>query len=216
MTRLTAGAFSGLLLAMAFAPLSAQPANHAAATLGAPTSSDISWTVRGSWKGPSGFVGSGIERSHMADNDFAVTSLNFKEKGDDAVWIEVVGRKLCADASCQHATLRTFRIQGQNGNFYSQKGVYAGEERYATAIQICTSGSGKIKGARMWGARVRADLTLQRSNEVDQFTRPNCSSNRWGAKLECTGRQVIVGIRVHGSVQRGYQGLSIRCGEIQA
>jgi hypothetical protein len=176
---------------------------------------NMTWTVRGGWRGPSGFAGSGIEQSFMASNAYALTSLIFREKGDDAVHIEFVGRRLCADTDCAYQSLHHFRIEnGVNGNVTSQKSLYVGEEKYATGLAVCTSRSGKLKGVRLLRARIRADGTLERSPTAVQFKRANCSDDRWHQTEECGPRQVIVGLRAVGSAQKGYTGLSVRCGQL--
>ena len=74
------------------------------------------------------------------------SSMNWREKQDDPVWFEFVGRRLCADEECGHRTDHYFNLEA--GNVLSQKYVVTGDEHYATGLNVCTSGSGKIKGVR--------------------------------------------------------------------
>lgn len=178
-----------------------------AAPLPAPT--EMTWTVEGGWRGPTGFPGDARE-SWTAESDQALTSMNWRERADDPVWFEFVGRKVCADTACSQAAPHRYSLR--NGNLTSQKSVVTGDEHYATALAVCTSGSGKIKGVRLWYARIRANRTLERASTPNSFQRTNCSN--WHAPQQCSARQVIVGIRAHYTDRQGYTGLSIRCGRI--
>lgn len=174
-----------------------------------PPPTEITWTADGSWRGPTGFPGE-AQQSWMAESDYGLTSMNWRERGDDPVWFEFVGRKVCADTACPQAAPHRFSLR--NGNLTSQKSVVTGDEHYATSLAVCTSGSGKIKGVRLWYARVRANRTLERASSPGGFQRTNCSN--WHSPEQCGARQVIVGIRAHYTDQKGYTGLSIRCGRI--
>jgi hypothetical protein len=178
-----------------------------------PAPGPVTWSGSADWQGPTGFSHTGagvITHTWTADADWALTSMNWREKGDDAVWFEFVGRGLCADQDCGYQTVHTYRID--NGNLTSQKSVVTGDERYATALAVCTSASGKIKGVRLWNARIRADHTLEAGSTRGEFRRTNCRN--WHPPEECGPRQVIVGLRAHGTEQKGYTGLSIRCGRV--
>ncbi len=172
-------------------------------------SSELTWTVQGGWRGPTGFPGES-QQTWTADSDWALTSMNWRERNDDPVWFEFVGRQVCADTSCAYSMLHRYSLSG--GNLISQRSVPTGDEHYATSLAVCTSGSGKIKGVRLWYARIRADRTLERASQPNTFQRTNCSN--WHAAQQCGARQVIVGIRAHYTQQKGYTGLSIRCGRI--
>jgi hypothetical protein len=177
------------------------------------TAGPTTWSGTADWRGPTGFSHTGagvVTQNWSAEADWALTSMNWRERRDDAVWFEFVGRQLCADQDCGYRTLHTFKTE--QGNLTSQKSVVTGDERYATALAVCTSSSGKIKGVRLWSARIRADRTLEPGSERDQFERTNCRN--WHSPEECGPRQVIVGIRAHGTTDKGYTGLSIRCGRV--
>ena len=182
-------------------------------TLAQEASGPVEWSGNSNWRGPTGFSQTGagvVTHTWSADSDWALTSMNWRERRDDAVWFEFVGRRLCADQDCEYRTLHTF--QTEQGNLTSQKSVPSGDERYGTAVSVCTSSSGKIKGVRMWNARIRADRTLEPGSIRHEFERTNCRN--WHTPEECGPRQVIVGIRAHGTDDKGYTGLSIRCGRV--
>jgi hypothetical protein len=169
---------------------------------------NVTWTNATRWRGPSGF--SGTDRQvFVADEDRALTSMNWRERQDDPVWFEFVGRTLCADEECGEWTDHHFSLE--SGNMLSQKWVVTGDEHYATGLNVCTSGSGKIKGVRLWGARIRADRTLQAAG-YDDFTRTNCRN--WHTPFHCGENSVIVGLRAHYNEDDGFVGLSIRCGRL--
>ena len=73
------------------------------------------------------------------------------------------------------------------------------------------STGGKIKGVQLWGARIRADRTLQ-SSGTDNFRRTNCRN--WHPAEQCPAGAVIVGMRAHHEEGKGFVGLSIRCGRV--
>jgi hypothetical protein len=182
-------------------------------TLPQPASGPVEWSGNSNWRGPTGFRhtgAGGVTHTSSSDSDWALTSMNWRERRDDAVWFEFVGRRLRADQDCEYRTLHTF--QTEQGNLTSQKSVPTGDERYATALSVCTSSSGKIKGAPMWNARIRADRTLEPGSIRHEFERTDCRNRH--TPEECGPRQVIVGIRAHGTQDRGYTGLSSRCGRI--
>lgn len=174
-----------------------------------PAATEMTWTVEGGWRGPTGFPGDSRE-SWTTESDHALTAMNWRERGDDPVWFEFVGRKVCADTACAQAAPRRYSLR--SGNLTSQKSVPTGDEHYATSLAVCTSGGGKIKGVRLWYARIRADRTLERASTSNSFQRTNCGN--WHAPEQCGPRQVIVGIRAHYTDRQGYTGLSIRCGRI--
>lgn len=197
----------GLFL-LAWTPLEAQITPRDSRTLTRPGSDDVNWTDPTRWRGPSGFQGS-ARMAFMADSDRALTSMNWREKQDDPVWFEFVGRTLCADEECDERTDHYFSLE--SGNVLSQKWVVTGDEHYATGLNVCTSGSGKIKGVRLWGARLRANRTLQSSGR-QEFTRTNCRN--WHTARHCPENAVIVGLRAHHTEDKGFVGLSIRCGRV--
>lgn len=197
----------GLLL-LGTAPAEAQITTDRNRALTRPVAEEVGWTDATRWRGPSGFPGT-HSQTYMAEPDRALTSMNWREKQDDPVWFEFVGRTLCADEECGEWTDHHFSLE--SGNVLSQKWVVTGDEHYATGLNVCTSGSGKIKGVRLWGARIRADRTLQESGR-QEFTRTNCRN--WHTARHCPDGAVIVGLRAHYIPEDGYVGLSIRCGRV--
>lgn len=197
----------GLLL-VSQAALEGQITPRRSGTLTRTTSETVEWSLAGGWRGPSGFAGTD-RITFMGESDRALTSMNWRERRDDAVWFEFVGRTLCADMECGYSTDRYFNLE--SGNLVSQRSVVTGDEHYARALSVCTSGSGKIKGVQLWSVRIRANRTLQ-DGGTDEFSRTNCRN--WHSPVQCPENAVIVGLRAHHTEDKGFVGLSIRCGRV--
>lgn len=94
------------------------------------------------------------------------------------------------------------------------------DDHYVTALQVCTSGQNnpdnrRIKGLRIWGARLGSQGQLVGSSEMHEERRTNCS--QWYPRLECPVGQVAVGLRGYFDSRRSdpfFTGLAMRCGRV--
>lgn len=96
-----------------------------------------------------------------------------------------------------------------------------GANHFVTGIQICTSGQSnrtrrRIKGLRLWGARILPDGTVRRDGVVHEDTLPNCTV--WYERQMCIGNRVAVGLRAFYDESRlkpWFTGIALQCARIQ-
>jgi len=169
----------------------------------------LSWTAPTDWTRASGGQGT-IHHRWVGEPDRALTSLIFREQANDAVRVEFVGMNLCTGPPCASSTDHRFELR--SGNLTSQQSVWVGEWHYAVALEACISRSGKLKGLKMWGARIRPNGTLAAASQPAEFERPNCRD--WGPKIQCGADRVVVGLWLREDANKGFVGLSIKCGRV--
>lgn len=110
--------------------------------------------------------------------------------------------RLCA-GSCpdgSHATLRTEDNDAVSFAISDRTRVTVGENRFITAIQVCTTGQSdsrrrRIKGLRVWSARITASGQVDRTQQMVEDRQSNCAI--WHEKQMCIGNRVAVGLRAY-------------------
>ncbi len=173
---------------------------------------DFAWSG-GAWTSVSGHTGSN-SKTLKASSSHALTSLQFWEKADDPVRIQVTVRTLCSKGRCSTKSLGYLQTGSASGNFTSSQSVSVGAGHFVTAIQVCTTdkkqtGQNKLKGVRLWGAELKKSGELKPAGSVNEFKRTNCA--KWRTKRSCASGKVATGIKGYYNTSTGFRGLSLFC-----
>ena len=166
------------------------------------------WTV---W---SGFTASNCDTTE-ASPGYALTGFTWQEKGDDPVRLWVWSRKLC-NGSCTGE--EGSKIETTSANAMSSiKGASVAAGHYLTALQVCTtekndSANDKIKGIRVWGARLKGSGKLISDPQYSEDSRTQCK--KWRTKVQCAPGEVATGARDYFSHKTGFTGLRLRCSTV--
>lgn len=155
------------------------------------------------WRPVSGYTGDHSEIYTTSSPTHALNRLSFYEHSDDPNHIEIWEEKLCHDQPCDPGP-RTgvIHVGSKDENLRTKEIIAAGDDHYITAIQVCTTNENdvrkrKIKGARIWTARLEPGGVVNRTNyDPVEFDRPNCN-NHWREKQLCLGNRVVVGLRAY-------------------
>lgn len=173
-------------------------------------------TGGGTWTAVSGLEH--VYSSTYAPNSSrsGVSGFTFWEFGDDPMAIQILTTKLCTD-NCkatdthQIATEDDFKILS-----YAQTWtVKADTDHYITAVQVCLNNTDdaakrKIKGLKVWGARIDSSGKLQYDKEANSHELPNCYG--WSSIVSCPDGKVATGIRAHWvSGKAGFAGIALYC-----
>lgn len=118
------------------------------------------------------------------DGDFkALYELSFWEDGDHPSHIEARLRHL--------NTLSTASYLWDGGVYKNDKKTIAftNTDTFIRGVQVCLSNSGRLKGVRIYGAKLdRAKGTLSNTSGSQSFERPNCNS--WQVAHYCPAGKV--------------------------
>ena len=89
---------------------------------------------------------------------------------------------------------------------------------------MCTnSGNGRLKGVRIFGARVPRNGTIEAQEAMREAKMGNCAANEWRNPVHCPDGQVAEGLLVYRQRRSGVAGLQgetkitglgLRCGEV--
>jgi len=166
-----------------------------------PEATGPSWSSP-NWRPVSGYTG---DQSvyYTSDSMHALNRLSFYEHSDDPNHINIWLEQLCYDQPCDPGP-RTpeLHVGSKDENQRTKEIIAAGDDHYITAIQVCTTDENdvrkrKIKGARIWTARLEPGGVVNRTNyDPIEFDRPNCN-NHWRGKQLCLGNRIAVGLRAY-------------------
>jgi hypothetical protein len=188
-----------------------------------PVPTDPTWSSA-NWRPVSGYTGDDSVFYTASSSRHALNQLRFYEHSDDPMLIEIWEEKLCDDRPCDPGPRNTeLRASDRDHNENTRKILSAGDDHYITAIQVCTTNDNdtrkrKIKGARIWTARLEPGGIVKRTNyEPREFARPNCN-NHWRDKQLCLGNRLAIGLRAyyHDDWEDGFYftGLELQCADV--
>lgn len=112
-------------------------------------------------------------------------------------------RPMCVDAHCAGGLTET------------ERSATVGAYRYVTKVQVCTNPdhnsneTARLKGIRLWGARLNADGSLSAIGGAHEAKRTNCTS--WRAARSCPAGQVAVGLRGYHDSSGSFKGIELQC-----
>lgn len=100
----------------------------------------------------------------------------------------------------------------QKGTASTKTAKFDGDRMFVRGVQACTNGSGtRLKGVKVFSARVNDDGSIEKGNPEASFERPNCSE--WGKIRSCGDGKVAVGVTAHHG-DKGFSGLALQCKSI--
>lgn len=183
------------------------------------------------WTSPSWTSVSGETASNSGIIDrpspYAIKGIMVAESGDRPhlihVTLETLCNGVCPDGPSGAANWLNSDPENDVmglGGFGQSLDLSLDDDHYITAIQVCTSGQNnrdrrRIKGLRIWGARLGNQGQLVGSSEMHEKRRTNCSD--WYPRLECPAGKVAVGLRGYFDGRRDdpfFTGLAMRCGRV--
>jgi hypothetical protein len=185
--------------------------------LGASCVSAIAWarvfhhTGGNSWTGISGMNG-GYADEYLTPSSFGFYGIIGLEKSDDAVEFNIKTNSLTDTGDPTYGSWGVIKLD--DGNPDSKKDADLGSDQYVTAVQVCVTND-KIKGVRIWGARLLEDGSLQPISQPGEYKRTNCKGN-WKTKVSCPSGKIATGVRAYSvEVHKGYGGLALRCSTVE-
>ena len=165
----------------------------------------------------SGFLATDFKKLRASDGR-ALYALQWWEKADKPVRIQVSERDLCADRTC-YSQSKGYLSTGNDGNFTSSKSVGVATDHFITGIQVCVNaavapGTQKLKGIRLWGARLGSNGNLIHDKYVKEAKRTNCVD--WQKERKCGDEEVAVGIKAYHPTFGGFFGIALKCAGVVA
>ena len=173
---------------------------------------------QGSWMSVSGYSNAHYEGYRTTSgSSYALRKLKFYEMTDDPCLIYAYYKTMnTADQA------ETFNGKGKlhlkDGWSGSMEEVDVGANHFITGIKVCTndkdSSKAKIKGIKLYGARLNSDGSLTQNSTPATFSRNNCKE--WHSKVSCPSGQVVDGIRgYYNDKKYGFSGIAIHCSSIK-
>lgn len=90
---------------------------------------------------------------------------------------------------------------------------FSDKNTWINALQIChSSNTDRIKGLRVWGAKLNRTTGALKEVGKDQDDRPNCS--KWMKKLSCPVGELATKIVLEHTAAGAFTGVSLRCRQI--
>ncbi len=172
--------------------------------------------AKGSWAGISGVKHDQKLTWRPNGSDYGIKGFNFYERGNDPIKVDTWTLKLC-NANCPSGDTHTLKFREPKG-LPEMWSVQVPKDHYVTAIQVCTNDKSdaktKIKGLRVWGARINAAGRLVHSGSKYEKKLNNCK--KWQSKVSCSDSRVATGVKLHyGSDKVGFSGMSIACSKLK-
>lgn len=160
---------------------------------------------------------SGSSMTRTLPNGYALVGIQLREHQDDPIYIQILGKELCADSGSCPTRVRNsefFMRSGREGNIGSTKNLSVGHNQFVTGIQVCMNDRGgqnaKIKGLRFWaGVLNNAGSVSSSGGSAVEVKRTNCRS--WSNRVNCPSGQVVVGLRAYYTSQSGNNALAPIC-----
>jgi hypothetical protein len=144
------------------------------------------------------------DQSVGTNNDFkAINRVSNWEHSDDPCKVKVKMRHL----NNYKETSSAAELRAGCDNDKLTAG-YTNSETYVGAIQICHSGSGKLKGLRVWGRKLNRNTGGLSNVARVEDKRPNCNS--WQSKQSCPVGEIATKIKVETNGY-SYTGVSMTC-----
>lgn len=159
---------------------------------------------------------SSTKKSHYAANaSTALYGLSMWEEGDRAIAFQVNQAKLSPTGG-EVSAGSVIKFAGYNER--SKKTVSLGNDHYIEGIKICTSGEKgntakkRLKGVKLYGARLRSDGSIQSGVTTATFKRANCK--QWEKKAMCPKGQLAYAVTMYRG-DKGINGASLLCKAVE-
>ncbi len=180
------------------------------------TETQISWSG-GYWLDVSGFEGE-EKFSWQATANHALVGLRWWEKEDKPYTIASYYRQLCDETqTCKDEW--SDPMPYDYSEFKSGHTALLNADLYVTAIQVCTTdkkntAENRIKGIRVWGARINKEGQFEASDKMVEAKLTNCS--QWRTKRSCTSGSVAIGYSVYHERQDygALTGIKLQCAKL--
>lgn len=156
------------------------------------------------------------KKGHFAPNPVTgMSGLSMWEVSDQAIAFQVHQQKL-SPIGDDTSEGNVIKFAGYSKS--SKKTVTLGKGEYVDAVKICTSGDKRntakkrLKGVKLYGARVKEDGSIQSGVSTAKFERANCK--QWEKKVACPKGQLADAIWMYRG-DRGINGVSLRCRAVE-
>lgn len=162
----------------------------------------------------SGFSGSAVTVN--LESPLALTGIGTRENGDKPCQVTYSFRNLNSGSG---QAGRDTNLTCVSGNSSSRKDAILGDNFYVYSVQVCTTNvnntaRSRVKGIRIWGARVNPDNSNVRRTQTQQsFERTNCPNDGWRNRVRCPKNKVAVGLELHEG-ERGLSGVALICANV--
>lgn len=105
---------------------------------------------------------------------------------------------------------RVIELPGAGLGTSTAKSVrFTGESLFVRGVKVCTTDDNhRIKGVKIYSAKVNGDATIEKGNPEQEFSLNNCKT--WHNAVFCPDDKVAVGVIAHSS-DKGFTGLALRC-----
>ena len=89
--------------------------------------------------------------------------------------------------------------------------AFPGDHMFVRGVKVCTNRKNtRIKGLKIYSARVGDNGTVTKGNPEDEYTQTKCA--KWHAAAFCPDGQVAVGVVAHyADDNAGFSGLALKC-----
>lgn len=141
-----------------------------------------------------------------------ITGIEWWERADKPCRIQA--RSLSLDPTIGKASSNDKSIcNGDSGNGKSVS--FVGSRNYLRAVAACTndkkdSSNNRLKGLRIYPARVDADGTVTALSTYEEVRHTNCPASGWHPVASCPAGHIATGLRVHHNGD-WFRGISLKC-----
>ena len=158
---------------------------------------------------------SSVLKTHYGPNvSTGIYGVSMWEEADQAIAFQVNQAKL-APSGGGLSQGSVIKFAGYNER--SKKTVSLGTGHYVEAVKICTNGNKsatskkRLKGLKLYGARLLADGSIQSGVTSASFKRANCK--QWEQKVACPKGQLASAITMYRG-DKGINGVSLLCRKV--
>ena len=148
----------------------------------------------------------------------AMTSISVTETSDVPTQIKFNFKWLPGKTDADKSSPGEETVQYPNGpkigtSAFKGTGFSKNPELFIRGVKVCQNKkNNRIKGIKIYSAKVDAAGKVTKGNPEDEFKRPNC--NDWKNGVFCPDNKVAVGAIGHYS-DKGFVGLALRCQAVE-